>query len=82
MFAPGHPEADAGTGKRQPDAGMAEGIEPALPPEKDRDPEPERSRYQDVSEDDEIGQDGAERNEQGQRVKCTKKRPGDKLPGV
>jgi hypothetical protein len=60
---------------------MAEGIQPTLPPEHNRNQEPGRPSHEDVGKDDEIGQNRAERNENGQRLKCTKKRPGDKLPG-
>ena len=81
MFASGDPVADACAGERQPDARMTEGVEPAFPAAEDGDHQPDRSRHQDVSEDDEVGQDRADGNDQGQRVKCTKKRPGDKLPG-
>jgi hypothetical protein len=75
------PVADAGAGQRQPGTAVAERVQPALPAEDDGNDEPDRPRDQDVGEDDDVRQDGADRDEEGQRVKCTKKRPGDKLPG-
>ena len=75
------PVPDAGAGQRQPGTGVAERVQPPLPAEDDGDDESDRPRDQDVGEDDEVRQDGADRDEEGQRVKCTKKRPGDKLPG-
>jgi hypothetical protein len=81
VLAAGDPVADARAGERQAAAPVAERIQPPLPPEDDRDDEPDRPRYKDVGEDDDVGQDRADRDEESQRVKCTKKRPGDKLPG-
>ena len=43
--------------------------------------EPDRPRHEDVGEDDEVGQDRAERNEDGQRRQMYKKTPGRQAPG-
>jgi hypothetical protein len=60
---------------------MAERVQPLLPPEDNGNDQTDRRRHENVGDDDDVGQDGADRDEQVQRVKCTKKRPGDKLPG-
>ena len=75
-------EPDARACQRQAHPRMPERIHASLPAEENRDDEPGGPRHEDVGEDDEVGQDGAEGDEEGQRLKCTKKRPGDKLPGV
>jgi len=82
MLEAGNAVADPRACERQADAPMAEGIQPALPPEHNRNQEPGRPRDEDIAKDQEVGQNSAERDENGQRLKCTKKRPGDKLPGV
>jgi hypothetical protein len=76
-----HPVPDTGAGQRQPAAGVAERVQAPLPAKDNGYDEPGRPRYQDVGEDEDVRQDGADRDEEGQCVKCTKKRPGDKLPG-
>jgi hypothetical protein len=74
-------ETDAGTGEGEPDARVAERVQSPLPPEGDCNDEPGRPRYGDVAEHDQVSYERTEGDEEGQRVKCTKKRPEDKLPG-
>jgi hypothetical protein len=60
---------------------MTERVQPSFPPKHDGNDEPDRPGRQDVGKDDDVSDEGAGSEKDGQRVKCTKKRPGDKLPG-
>src|SRR5690242_10669238 len=64
MSPSGNAIANARQAEGQPDAGVSEGIHPALPSQDASDHQRKRCRDQDVNDDDNVGDDGADDRDQ------------------